>query len=187
MDINEEAPILFGSLWLPGVTTRSQAFRMLTRHFSDQDELKPMSERITRDVMLTEMAVIASKRSTCSRKRVGAIIALDGRVLSIGYAGSPAGTPHCTDVGCLIGPEGGCVRTVHAELNAIAFAAKQGISLNHSTLYCTDSPCLSCAKAIINAGIIAVRYIREYRDLSGLELLNSANIDWGKVPYQFKL
>lgn len=146
-----------------------------------------MNERISRDMMLIEMAVTASKRSTCRRKKVGAIIALEGRVLSIGYAGSPAGTPHCLDAGCISGADGGCIRTVHAELNAIAFAAKQGIALAGSTLYCTDSPCLACAKAIINAGITEVRFMQEYRDLSGLALLNAAKIGWMKVPYQFKL
>jgi dCMP deaminase len=145
-----------------------------------------MNNRITRDAMLTEMAVIASKRSTCSRKQVGAIIALDGRVLSLGYAGSPAGTPHCLDEGCILGPDGGCIRTVHAELNAIAFAAKQGIALIGSTMYCTDSPCLGCAKAIINAGITDVRYLREYRDVTPLELLSVAGVFATKVPYQFK-
>ena len=144
--------------------------------------------RITRDQMLIEMAITVSKRSTCRRKHVGAIIAIDGRVLSIGYAGSPAGTPHCDDDGhdCVIGPDGGCIRTVHAELNAITFAAKQGIALNGSVLYCTDSPCLNCAKAIINCGITEVRYLRRYRDTSGIELLAEANVLSTQVPYQGK-
>jgi dCMP deaminase len=79
-------------------------------------------------------------------------------------------------IGCLLGPDGGCIRTVHAELNAIAFAARKGIALEGSSLYCTDSPCLGCAKAIINAGIVSMFYLRLYRDQSGIELLSKAGV-----------
>jgi dCMP deaminase len=146
-----------------------------------------MTDRITRETMLTEIATVVSRRSTCPRKAVGAVIAIDGRILSLGYNGTPAGLPHCTEVGCNVGPDGGCTRAVHAELNAIAFAAKQGISLDGSTLYVTISPCLKCAQAIINAGIIGVWYLKMYRDLSGISLLEEAGVDHGGIPYQHKI
>jgi dCMP deaminase len=126
--------------------------------------------------MLLRMAEISSMRGTCNRKQVGAIIARDTRVISSGYVGSPPGTPHCLDAGCIIGPEGGCIRTQHAEANAIAFAAKKGIATEGSTLYVTLSPCIACAKLIIAAGIIQVVYITKYRDESGLNYLEAGGV-----------
>ncbi len=135
------------------------------------------NKRESRHGMAMQMAVIASRRSTCNRRQVGAIIMLDGRPLSIGYAGSPAGTPHCLDVGCLYGPDGGCIRTQHAEANAIAWAARKGIQLEGSTMYVTLSPCLSCAKLIVNAGIKKVIFDEPYRDESGVDYLTDAGVD----------
>lgn len=132
--------------------------------------------RITRAELFRELVLSIAKRSTCTRKSVGAVIVKDGRVLSMGYNGSPSGMPHCIDEGCLLGPEGGCIRTQHAEANAIAWAAREGISLMGATLWVTDSPCLSCAKLIVNAGIVEVVYLQRYRDESGIRLLNDARI-----------
>lgn len=123
------------------------------------------------------MAAVTSARGTCERASVGAVIAQDGRIVSTGYVGSPSGLPHCTDVGCLPGPSGGCDRTVHAEANAIAFAARYGIATDGATLYCTHSPCRSCAKSIINAGIVRVVYEHEYRLGEGKDLLRLAGIE----------
>jgi dCMP deaminase len=123
-----------------------------------------------------EMAISASKRSTCTRKNVGAIIARDGRPISVGYAGAPEGLPHCLDQGCIPGPDGGCIRTTHAEANAISFAARKGIATQGATLYCTVSPCPNCAKLIINAGITSVQYLEKYRILDGLLLLEQVHI-----------
>lgn len=130
--------------------------------------------RITRDEMVMAMAVIAGMRSTCQRKQVGAVIARDGRVLSIGYAGAPSGFEHCSAAVCDLSKP--CDRTVHAEANAVAFAAKEGIPINGSTIYITCSPCINCAKLIINSGIKRVRYLEEYRDTTPLELLVNAHI-----------
>ncbi|MDE2101517.1 MAG: dCMP deaminase family protein, partial [Patescibacteria group bacterium] len=117
------------------------------------------------------MARLVGRRSTCPRARVGAVIVKDGRVISIGYVGSPSGMPHCTEVGCDIDEaRGGCIRTVHAEANAIAFAAKSGIEVAGSTIYCTHLPCIDCAKLILNAGIREVVYQHPYRDERGLDL-----------------
>ena len=134
--------------------------------------------RITRNEMLFEIARSAAKRSTCDRRHVGAVIARDGRVLSLGYNGSPSGMPHCCDVGCLVDPQtGGCIRTQHAESNAIAFAAREGIRVEGAELYTTLSPCLSCAKLIINAGISIVLYAEPYRDTTPVDYLRQANVD----------
>jgi dCMP deaminase len=146
-----------------------------------------MTERISRDQMLMEMAIIASKRSTCSRKHVGAIIAIEGRPVSVGYAGAPAGLPHCLDHGCLTGPDGGCIRTQHAEANAIAFAARKGIATERATLYTTVSPCLACAKLIINAGIEEVWFLELYRKMEGLELLGKLGIACEQLRFQMVL
>ncbi len=135
-----------------------------------------MSSRVSRDEMLLRIATIVSMRGTCERAQVGAVIALEGRIISTGYVGAPAGLEHCTDVGCRISPDGGCLRTAHAEANAIAFAARFGISTNQATLYCTHGPCLDCAKLIINSGIGRLVYERPYRDSRGRELLEEAGV-----------
>lgn len=133
--------------------------------------------RISRREMFKEILGIIEKRSTCERKQVAAIIEKDGRIISTGYAGAPSGLPHCIDVGCDIGPDGGCIRTVHAEANAIAYAAKNGISTDGATMYCTSSPCINCAKLIVNAGIKKVLFKEYYRDTSGVQLLQEAGVE----------
>lgn len=133
--------------------------------------------RITRDQQMILQALITSMRSTCGRKAVGAIIAKDGRIISSGYAGPPSSFPHCDPTCKQVSTAlGGCNRTIHAEQNAVAYAARHGISTDGATLYCTDSPCETCAKILINTGIIRVAYLRPYRDLTGINLLQRANI-----------
>src|SRR5574343_385517 len=133
--------------------------------------------RISRDEQMAFHAMVTALRSTCGRKSVGAVIAKEGRVISSGYAGPPSGFPHCSEA-CMVasGAMGGCQRTIHAEQNAIAYAARHGIATQGAELYCTLSPCTNCAKLIINSGIIGVKYIEQYRDQSGIELLKSAGI-----------
>jgi len=132
--------------------------------------------RILRDVLNMSIATLIAQRGTCTRAQVGCVITIDNRIVSTGYVGSPSGLPHCLDDGCIIGLDGGCTRTSHAEAGAIAFAARKGISLEGSTMYVTLSPCTSCAKLIINAGIKRLFYLKQYRDISGLELLGKAGI-----------
>jgi dCMP deaminase len=112
---------------------------------------------------------------------VGAVIARDGRIISTGYVGAPSGLPHCLDVGCQTGPDGGCTRTVHAEANAIAVASRYGTRTNGAVLYCTHGPCNPCAKLIINAGILRVAYEHAYRDGSGTALLIQAGVGVHKL------
>lgn len=111
--------------------------------------------RPTRDHILMEVARVFATRGTCDKAYVGAVIARDSHVISTGYNGSPSGMPHCLDVGCQIENDH-CVRTSHAEANAIAFAAKEGLSTKGASLYCTHVPCPTCIKLIINAGIVRV-------------------------------
>lgn len=132
-------------------------------------------KRISRAEMLMEMALVVKQRSTCRRKQVGAVLVLDGRVLSTGYGGAPSGVPHCDETNCF--PDKPCTRTIHAEANAIAFAARHGIPTKDSILYVTCSPCMECAKLLINAGIRKIIYYEEYRDTTPLELLRAVGIE----------
>ena len=136
--------------------------------------------RLMRNRMFMAIAHVISQRATCTRAQHGAVIVKDNRIISMGYNGSPSGTPHCFDKGCIIGPEGGCIRTVHAEANAIAHAAKAGIATDEATIFVTGEPCLRCAQLIINAGIKTVwmfGYPEEYRDQRGITLLKESLID----------
>ncbi|MDD5506818.1 MAG: cytidine/deoxycytidylate deaminase family protein [Bacteroidales bacterium] len=121
------------------------------------------------DEYFMAVAHTIGRRATCDRGRSGCVIARDRQLLVTGYVGSPVGLPHCDDVGHLMKKiihEDGtisqhCVRTVHAEQNAICQAARLGISLQGGTLYCRMTPCRTCAMLIINCGII--RVVCEYK------------------------
>lgn len=136
-----------------------------------------MVDRYSRDEMLMRVAVIISNRGTCNRAQVGAVIARDGRIISTGYVGAPIGLPHCLEVGCDVSEFSGCLRTVHAEANAITFAARYGIATEGAELYCTHSPCSNCTKLIINAGISRVVYEMQYRDIKPLGMLAAVGIE----------
>lgn len=127
--------------------------------------------RPTVDEMLLRVAQVIATRATCSRLSVGAVLAIEGRILSTGYNGAPAGMNHCLHTN-----DESCKTAVHAEANAIAFAAKHGVSTRGSTLYTTHSPCLTCSHLIINAGVTRVVYELVYRDSGPLELLGSAGV-----------
>ncbi len=117
-----------------------------------------------------------AKRSTCERAQVGAVIVKDKRILTTGYNGSPRGLPHCTEVGCLM-DNGHCVRTLHAEQNAIIVAALHGVITEGATIYITHQPCFLCAKMIINAGIVQIVYDQEYPDDRSSEFLEQAGVE----------
>lgn len=117
------------------------------------------------------MADLAASRSTCTRRKVGAVLVKNRRIISTGYNGAPAGHQHCQEIGCLreqlnvpSGERQELCRGVHAEQNAIIQAAFHGIQTMFSTLYCTVKPCSICAKMIVNAGIMSVVYRDEYHD-----------------------
>ncbi len=125
-----------------------------------------------------------AERSTCLRAKVGAVIVRDKNILATGYNGAPAGMPHCTDVGCLIymsrTPSGeteeNCFRTIHAEINAIAQAAKNGAGIRDADIYITHTPCIHCLKVLVNTGIKRVFYEREYKRQTLEELLRHADV-----------
>lgn len=104
-----------------------------------------------------------AKRATCDRKHVGAVLVKDKQILATGYNGSVKGMEHCDDVGHLM-EDGHCVRTVHAETNALAQAAKSGISVDGATIYINTFPCWNCFKLLANAGIAKVSYRDNYRN-----------------------
>lgn len=112
-----------------------------------------------------------AERSTCTRAKVGAVIVREKNILATGYNGSPAGLPHCLDVGCLVykstTPAGeieeNCFRTIHAEINAIAQAAKNGAAIRDADIYITHTPCIHCFKVLVNTGIKRVFYEKPYK------------------------
>ena len=110
-----------------------------------------------------KIAEQVATRSTCDRKHVGAVIVRDKTILSTGYNGSLRRAPHCEEIGHDI-ENGHCVRTIHAEANAIAQAAKNGVRIDDSEIYVTGSPCLTCFKLITNSGIKTIYYREFYRD-----------------------
>jgi dCMP deaminase len=134
---------------------------------SDQKNIRP-----TWDEYFMEVCETISKRATCDRGRSGCVIARDKQILVTGYVGSPRGLEHCDDVGHMMKKvmhEDGtvsqhCVRTVHAEQNAICQAARLGISLDGATLYCRMTPCRTCAMMIINCGIVRVVCQKKYHN-----------------------
>ena len=142
-------------------------------------------ERLTWDEYFLEIMNTVSLRATCARGKSGAVIVKDNRILTTGYVGSPQGLPHCDDAGHLmhtvINEHGKksmhCVRTIHAEENAILQAAQFGIPLNGSTIYCKMTPCFRCAMKIIRVGITRVVALRHYHDEKySLEMFNEVGI-----------
>ena len=126
---------------------------------------------------------LAAKRSTCLRRQVGAILVKEKRILATGYNGAPAGLKHCEDIGCLrenssvpSGERHELCRALHAEQNAIIQAARHGISIAHSTLYCTNKPCAICSKMLINAEIMKIIYEQDYHDELADTMLMEAGI-----------
>jgi len=127
---------------------------------------------------------LVASRSTCLRRKVGAVLVKEKRILSSGYNGAPANVPHCRETGCLreqlnvpSGEKHELCRGVHAEQNAIIQAAFHGVSVNGSVLYCTNQPCSICAKMIINAGIKTVYFKEGYDDPLSLEMFDQAKVD----------
>lgn len=134
------------------------------------EKTKNKDNRPTWDEYFIELTHAVARRATCDRGRSGCVIVRDRQILVTGYVGSPRGLPHCDDEGHLLKKlvhEDGaisnhCVRTVHAEQNAICQAARLGIALDRATLYCTMTPCRTCAMLIINCGIERVVCEKKY-------------------------
>ena len=140
-------------------------------------------KRIEWDQYFMAQSFLLSSRSTCTRLSVGATIVRDKRIIAGGYNGSIAGGDHCIDKGCYV-VDNHCVRTIHAEINALLQCAKFGVPTEGAEIYVTHFPCLQCTKSIIQAGINVIYYAEDYKnDPYALELLEQANVKVEKVPF----
>ena len=141
-------------------------------------------KRPTWDEYFMKITMLVAERSTCMRRMVGAIIVKDKRIVSTGYNGAPKGLKHCLEIGCLreemgipSGERHELCRGAHAEQNAIIQAAGSGTSMNGATMYCTDSPCSTCTKMIINSGIKRIVLGKKYPDELGENLISESGIE----------
>lgn len=135
-----------------------------------------MSDRASWDQYFMAIARVAASRATCDRKHVGAVIVRDKMILSTGFNGSIRGLPHCDEIGHLM-EDGHCVRTIHAEANALVQAARNGASIEGATIYVTASPCWNCFKMIANAGIRRIVYGEFYRDERSIDTARTLGIE----------
>ena len=119
--------------------------------------------RISWDEYFMSQAVLLSLRSTCTRLEVGATLVKDKRIIAGGYNGAVSGDVHCIDEGCYM-VDGHCIRTLHAEINALVQCAKLGISADQSEIYVTHFPCLNCTKALLQAGVRKIHYLHDYNN-----------------------
>jgi dCMP deaminase len=145
----------------------------------------PHDSRPSWEEYFLQIAKYVATRSTCLRRKVGAVLVRDKRILTTGYNGAPKNVAHCLDVGCLreklkvpSGERHELCRGLHAEMNAIIQAAIHGVRIDGSILYCTTMPCSLCAKMLINSGVAEIVAESGYSDSLASELLNEA-----KVPY----
>jgi dCMP deaminase len=144
--------------------------------------------RISWDEYFIQIAHLVSQRATCLRRRVGAVIVKDKRMLATGYNGAPSGLAHCFETGCLrdklkipSGQRHELCRGLHGEQNAIIQASLYGISVKGSTIYITNQPCVICAKMLINAGVAEIVIADGYPDPLAMEFLKEAGIKVRKL------
>ena len=143
------------------------------------------------EVYFLKMAKLASTRSTCIRRHVGAVLVKEKKILATGYNGVPSGISHCADVGCLrdeeqipSGQRHELCRGLHAEQNAILQAAYHGVSIQGSVLFCTNFPCVICSKMLINAGIRQIFYLEGYPDSLSETMLNEAGMELHRIDME---
>jgi dCMP deaminase len=141
-------------------------------------------DRPTWDEYFMDITRLVARRSTCLRRQVGAVMVKDKNILATGYNGTPSSITHCDVTGCLreqlkvpSGERHELCRGLHAEQNAIIQAARHGVNISDSVLYCTDSPCVICTKMLINAGIRKVIYLQGYADNLSMEMLEEAGVE----------
>ncbi|MDD5120278.1 MAG: cytidine/deoxycytidylate deaminase family protein [Candidatus Omnitrophica bacterium] len=149
---------------------------------------KILHRRPSWDEYFLEMAELVSKRSTCLRRSVGAVLVREKRILATGYNGAPSGLKHCFEIGCMrqklkvpSGERHELCRALHAEQNALIQASLHGISVKGATLYSTTQPCVICAKMLINAGIKEIIITQGYPDKMAMEFLRAAKIKVRKL------
>ena len=140
------------------------------------------------DEYFLQMAELVSQRATCLRRKVGAVLVKDKRILATGYNGAPSGLPHCLDVGCLreqlkipSGQRHELCRGLHSEQNAIIQASLHGVSIKGGTLYLTHQPCIICAKMLINSGIKDIVIADGYPDKMAMDFLKESKIKVRKL------
>ncbi len=138
------------------------------------------------------IAFLVAERSTCLRRKVGAVAVKDKRILATGYNGAPSNLAHCLDIGCLrdklaipSGERHELCRGLHAEQNVIIQAAVHGVSLTDSEIYCTNQPCLICSKMLINCKIKTIYFANEYSDTIAISLLDEAGVYYEHLPCDF--
>ena len=136
----------------------------------------PHAPRASWDEYFMNITREVATRATCNRKHVGAVIARDRSILATGYNGSIAGLPHCDDE-CHLMEDGHCVRTIHAEANAVIQAARNGVRIDGAMIYVTASPCFGCFKLLANAGIKRIVYGEFYRDQRSIEFAQRLGIE----------
>jgi len=150
---------------------------------SKKGKKKLRGKRPSWDEYFLEMAGLVSQRATCLRRKVGAVLVRDKKILATGYNGAPSGLEHCLDIGCLreklkipSGERHELCRGLHAEQNALIQASLHGVSVKAGTLYITNQPCIICAKMLINAGIKDVVIARGYPDKMAMDFLKRGKI-----------
>lgn len=139
-----------------------------------------MGKRPDWDVYFLKLAMLASERATCPRMHCGCVLVKNKNVVATGYNGSIPGDDHCEDVGCLV-IDNHCVRTNHAEMNALTQAAKLGNSVDGGTAYVTNMPCTTCAKALIAAGIKRVVIFSDFHDTLAKQFFAKAGVRMDKI------
>lgn len=142
--------------------------------------------RPTWDEYFLKLAMLASERATCPRMHCGCVLVKDRHVLATGYNGSLPGAAHCYTDGCLI-VDGHCVRTNHAEINAICQATRHGVNLMAAMAYVTNMPCTACAKALIAAGINRVVVFSEYHDTLAERFFSESRVELCRLPMPDRL
>ena len=139
-----------------------------------------MGKRPNWDEYFLKLAMLASERATCPRMHCGCVLVKRKNVIATGYNGSIPGDEHCEDVGCLV-IDNHCVRTVHAEMNALIQAARRGHAVEGATAYVTNMPCTTCAKAVVTAGVKRVVVFSDYHDTLATEFFKKAGVVIDKI------
>jgi len=139
-----------------------------------------MAQRPNWDEYFLKLAMLASERATCPRMHCGCVLVRNKNVISTGYNGSIPGDEHCEDVGCMV-VDNHCVRTVHAEMNALIQAARCGHAVAGATAYVTNMPCTTCGKSLITAGIQRVVIFSDYHDTLAETFFSKANVKIDRI------
>ena len=146
---------------------------------------KSVLSRISFEELFVETTKLVAKRSSCVKAQQAALLIKDNRIISLGYNGPPAGTLNCLEDGgeevCGKDSTGSCRLGIHAEQNAIGYAARNGINTEGCIIYCTQTPCISCAKLVVASGIKEFYYIDEYRLDDGKRFLSACKVKLCKI------